>query len=688
MVALMTACSRVFYKDLLLRLKHSSSPSLYTSHQSPDIFTRCKLHTINGLKYKINKNAYLINVQSWSSLHTASKFRSSEVTNNQKESNNVKDHRNVPTASEVSRLFSLARPEAKKLAGAITLLGISSSVTLAVPFCMGRLIDLVQVAASQGGMEDTLMKVAIGLSTIFVIGAAANAGRVYLLQLSGQNIMKKLRERVYSSILGQEIAFFDSSRTGELINRLSADTELVSSSVTQNVSDGLRSLAQIIAGIGMMFFMSADLAKVVLSVVPPVAVTAIIYGRFVRNITQKTQTALAESTQIAEEKISNIRTVRAFARESVECQNYSEMVSKVRNYGRREAVAKAIFFGLMGLSGNSIMLLVLYYGGLMMQSSVITVGDLSAFLLYAGYVGISIGGLSSFYTNINKSLGASTRLWQLADRNPLIPVNEGVIPNISLKNSNIIFDNVNFTYPTRDEYQIFNNLNLTVKAGSVTAVVGSSGSGKSTIGSLLLRYYEPNTGSIKIGDFDLKTINPTWIRSHIGTVSQEPILFSGSVRENISYGAEDASLVTEDQLIEVSKQANIYSFISELPDGFDTLVGERGITLSGGQRQRIAIARALLKNPQILVLDEATSALDAESEHLVQEALDRLMIGRTTITIAHRLSTIKHANVIAVLSQNNRNGTSIAELGSYEQLMKIDDGIFRKLVERQTQSVS
>lgn len=600
--------------------------------------------------------------------------------------------RKVPTPSEVGRLLSIARPEAWKLTGAVSLLGISSSVSLAVPFCMGRLIDLVHTAAAHGGMEETLMKVSIGLSVIFIIGAAANMGRVYLLQVSGQNIMKKLREKVFSSIMAQEIAFFDSSRTGELVNRLSADAELVSSSVTQNISDGLRSLAQVIAGIAMMFMMSPELAKVVLSVVPPVAVSAVIYGRYLRKITQKTQSALASSTQIAEEKISNIRTVRAFAHEAAEIHTYSNMLSIVRDYGKKEALAKGIFFGLMGLSGNSIMLLVLYSGGLMMQSSLITIGDLSAFLMYAAYVGISIGGLSNFYSNVNKSLGASTRLWELIDRNPKIPIEGGVVPDISLKSSDITFSNLNFSYPMRPEYTIFENLNVTMKAGLITAVVGASGTGKSTIGSLLLRYYDPDAGSVTLGGYNLLDIEPSWLRSNIATVSQEPILFSGTIRENIAYGSLEPELVTDEQLMQVVRQSNIHKFIESMPDGFDTVVGERGITLSGGQRQRIAIARALLKNPEILILDEATSALDAESEHLVQEALERLMVGRTVVTIAHRLSTIKHADVIAVLarteSKTDKSSSHIAEFGTYTDLMQIDGGIFRKLVERQMQKIS
>nr|CAB3219623.1 ATP-binding cassette sub-family B member 9-like [Phallusia mammillata] len=581
--------------------------------------------------------------------------------------------------SELARLFEIAKPELVNISGAIALLVVSSSITLAVPFCMGKIIDLVQSIANDAMPQSEMQPVVTGLCALFVLGAVANAGRIYLLQTSGQRITKTLRERVFESIMAQDMQFFDQSATGELINRLASDVEIVSGAVTQNLSDGLRSLAQISAGIGMMYFMSPDLANVILMVLPPVAIGAVVYGRFIRQITKDTQTSLARSTQMADERISNIRTVRSFGKESFECKMYSRKVNDVLQFALKEAKAKAVFFGMTGLAGNLIMVLVLYNGGVMMHSGQITVGDLSAFLLYSGYVAISIGGMSNFFTAINKSLGASSRLWELTDSVPVIPLQAGVFPDNTLLKEDIDFKNLCFAYPTRKQHKVFSDVNISFKSGKVTAIVGPSGCGKSTVGVLLLRFYDPDTGEIAIGGQNIKGISPAWIRNNVGIVSQNPILFSGTVGDNITYGSLSHNQATMQQLEEVSIQANAYKFISCLQDGFNTLVGERGITLSGGQQQRIAIARALLKDPKILLLDEATSALDAESEDLVRDALEKAAIGRTTIIIAHRLSTVRRADKIIVFDENG----SVSENGSYNELMNHEHGVFKRMVEKQ-----
>lgn len=583
-------------------------------------------------------------------------------------------------SDDLLRILSLAKPEYKSLAGAIGLLFISSAVTMSVPFCMGKIIDIIySTSQDTTQMVETLSYVCKILCGVFVLGGAANFGRVYLIQVSGQKVIKRLRERLFKAILKQETAFFDRTRTGELINRLSADTILVGKAVTDNVSDGLRAVAQSVAGVSMMFYVSPKLASIVLGIVPPVAIAIIIYGRYLRNITKRTQDSLAGSTQVAEERISNIRTVRAFGQEMKEIERYADSVEDVFKLAKKEALARAVFFGFTGLSGNAIMLSVLYSGGMMMTSAQISVGDLTSFLLYAGFVGISFGGLSSFYSELMKGIGASGRLWELIDRNPTIPLTGGLRPDMHDLKNGIIFKDVHFTYPSRPDMEIFRGLNLEVPAGSITAVVGPSGSGKSTLGSLLLRLYDPGKGQVLVGGHDVQTLSPDWLRGAVGTVHQEPILFSCSVADNIAYGANTGQQVTNDDILDAAVQANAYGFIKSFPNGLDTVVGERGQMLSGGQRQRIAIARAILKNPSILLLDEATSALDAESEHLVQEALERLMTGRTVITIAHRLSTIKNADNIVVLSDGQ-----ISEAGSYMELMAEPNGLFRKLVEKQT----
>ncbi|OWF38381.1 ATP-binding cassette sub-family B member 10, mitochondrial [Mizuhopecten yessoensis] len=593
---------------------------------------------------------------------------------------NVKKGIKIPPTSEFRRLLSLATPERWRLAASLGLLVVSSAVTMSVPFCIGKVIDIIYTELVNQGdkMKERLQQICSILVVIFIIGGLANFGRVYLMNLTGNNIVRRLRSQLFSSIMRQEIGFFDKNKTGELINRLSTDSSLVGSSVTTNISDGLRSVAQAVGGVSMMCYVSPKLAGIALCIVPPIVLMSRFYGRYVKNITKQVQDSLASATQVAEERISSIRTVRSFAQEKREVAAYDEKIDHILMLSYKEALARGIFWGSTGFSGNMIILSVFYSGGLMMTESQISVGDLSAFLLYAAYVGVSIGGMTTFYSEMMRGLGASSRLWYLMDRTPTIPVSGGVIPTSEVV-GNLSFNNITFSYPARSDMQIFSDLSLLVPAGSVTAVVGASGSGKSTLGTLLLRFYDPTKGSVVLDQENIRDLDPMWLRTQIGSVSQEPVLFSCSVAENIAYGAQDPTKVTAEEVEEAAKKANAYHFIQTFPEGFNTMVGERGLMLSGGQRQRVAIARAILKDPKILLLDEATSALDAESEYLVQEALERVMVGRTVITIAHRLSTIMKADQIAVLDKG-----AIAEVGSYRQLMGLNNGMFRKLVERQT----
>uniref|UniRef100_A0A0U9HVI2 ATP-binding cassette sub-family B member 10, mitochondrial n=1 Tax=Chrysomela populi TaxID=154003 RepID=A0A0U9HVI2_CHRPP len=580
--------------------------------------------------------------------------------------------------SQIKRLFSLAKPEKWKLTGAIGFLLVSSTVTMSIPFSLGKVLDIIYTTSDNNEeAKIKLNKVCGVLLCVFILGAICNFGRVYIMSTAGYRMTNTLRKQVFSSILRQEQGWFDKRSTGELVNRLSADTQIVGTALSQNISDGLRSLVMVCAGTGMMFYMSPELALVGLAIVPPVAGIAVIYGRFVRNISRKVQDSLADSTKVAEEKISNIRTVKSFAQEPREIESYNKSIENVMKYCYREAKARAVFYGMTGFSGHVIIISVLYYGGVMVSSHSLTVGDLSSFLLYAAYIGISVSGLSSFYSDLNKSIGAASRIWEIIDREPIIPMQGGVVP-MNLPNGHVEFKDVKFSYPSRTDVEIFKNLILDIKPGQALAVVGPSGSGKSTLAALLLRLYDPVMGAVLLDNQDIKDLDPAWIKKHIGTVSQEPILFSCSIRDNIVYGADEPDKVTEEHFLRVCKEANVYEFVQQLPEGFDTVVGERGIMLSGGQKQRVAIARALIKDPKILLLDEATSALDAHSESLVQEALDRVMKGRTVLTIAHRLSTIQNADVIAVL----QNG-EIVDRGKYHELIS-REGPFKELIKHQT----
>ncbi|KAF6073049.1 ATP binding cassette subfamily B member 10 [Phyllostomus discolor] len=364
---------------------------------------------------------------------------------------------------------------------------------MSAPFFLGRIIDVIYTDPT-ADYSSSLTRLCLALSGVFLCGAAANAVRVYLMQTSGQRIVNRLRTSLFSSILRQEVAFFDKTRTGELINRLSSDTALLGYSVTENLSDGLRAGAQASVGVGMMFFVSPHLATFVLSVVPPISILAVIYGRYLRKLTKVTQDSLAQATQLAEERIGNIRTVRAFGKESTEMEKYSSKVDYIMQLARKEAFARAGFFGATGLSGNLIVLSVLYKGGLLMGSAHMTVGELSSFLLYTFWVGLSIAGLSSFYSELMKGLGAGGRLWELLERKPELPFNEGLTLNEKSFQGTLEFKNVHFTYPARPEVPIFQDFSLSIPSGSVTALVGPSGSGKSTVLSLLLRLYDPASG--------------------------------------------------------------------------------------------------------------------------------------------------------------------------------------------------
>lgn len=617
--------------------------------------------------------------------HTPVAFASSsaastpaETVKTQTDTEGEKTPTTVPL-EDVKRIMRLAHPERWTLAAAVGFLTVSSAVSMSAPFFLGRVIDIIYTsAADTETMTASLTSLCIMLTGVFLCGGAANAARVYLMQISGQQIVRNLRASVFSSILRQEVAFFDKNRTGELINRLSADTAVVGRSITDNLSDGLRAVAQAAAGVSMMIYISPSLAGFVLLIVPPMAGLAVIYGRYLRSISKRTQDALAQATQLAEERISNMRTVRAFGKELSEVNTYTLKTDHVLSLARKEAIMRAGFYGVTGLSGNIMILSVLYKGGILMASQAMTVGELSSFLMYTFWVGLSISGLSSFYSELMKGFGAGARLWELLDRKPEFSQNEGRVLSSDQLKGQLEFCDVTFSYPTRKEAPIFQNLSLSVPAGTIMAVVGPSGSGKSTLVSLLLRLYDPDAGIITVDGHDIRDLNPYWLRNHVGTVSQEPVLFSCSIRDNIAYGAVDPDAVNTEDIYRAARVANAYDFVQGFPKGFDTVVGEKGVLLSGGQKQRIAIARALLKNPKILLLDEATSALDAENEFLVQEAMERLMEGRTVVIIAHRLSTIKNADAVAVLDQRR-----IAECGQPTELLGNREGLFRKLMEKQ-----
>ncbi|KAJ3077206.1 ATP-binding cassette permease mdl1 [Podochytrium sp. JEL0797] len=585
---------------------------------------------------------------------------------------------------EMARILRLAKPEAGLLTGAAGCLLVSSAVSMSIPFSMGKIMDFVMIQMGLKVADSPLLHfmssvptehLFAGLMGVFLVGASANFGRIMLMRQAGERIIERLRTRIFDNILNQDIRFFDENRTGEIISRLSADTVIVGKSVTQNFSDGLRNGVTAVVATGMCFYVSAPLTLTMMAIIPPVAVAAIYYGKAMRKLSEQTQKATSEITQLAQEKLDAIRTVRAFAQEPRESKLYIKETHEVYKLSMKESWANATFFSGAGFSGNLVILSILYYGGSLVASGGITPGELTSFFLYSTYAGFSMIGLSSFFGELMKGVGASSRLFALLESKGTVQESQSGIELENVKGK-IEFRNVEFAYPTRPDAPIFKDLCFTIEPGTNVAVVGKSGSGKSSIAQLLLRFYDPASGSILIDGHDIRTLSGSHLRnSLISFVSQEPTLFATTIRDNITYGRPSA---TQAEIESAADQAHALDFITAFPSGFDTYTGEKGVAMSGGQKQRIAIARALLKNPRILVMDEATSALDANSENLVQDAMKHIVQGRTVITIAHRLSTIQQADVVVVIEDGR-----VVEMGKYDELIGKEDGKFRTLVEAQ-----
>ncbi|MDW8392739.1 MAG: ABC transporter transmembrane domain-containing protein [Chitinophagales bacterium] len=572
---------------------------------------------------------------------------------------------------------------------------LSAFSTSLFPFLLGKMIDAtvpgasaaLPVAAASGSLGHWIRTANWSLNTILLLVFAQltmqtlfSYGRIYLLTEVGEKVVATLRSDVYARLLRMPMAFFAERRVGELTSRLAADLSLIQDTVSFTLAELLRGLFTLLIGLIFIFIISTKLALVMLSVVPLVAVLAVVFGLRIRRMARRVQDQLADSNTIVQETLSGIAAVKSFTGEQRAVQRYRKSIFSAASTAISNARFRGAFVSFMIFSVFGTIALVIWYGARLIHQGELSVGLLIMFVIFSVFVGGTFAGFAEMFSQVQKMLGATHNVRELL-------FSEGEVAHFDDEqveaewrlNGAVSFQDVGFAYPSRRELPVLRNVSLHIRPGEQVALVGPSGAGKTTIASLMLRFYEPDSGTILFDGRDARSFPLRQLRRQIALVPQDVMLFGGSIYENIALGNPQA---TEQQVKEAARLAHALEFIERFPQGFQTVVGERGVKLSGGQRQRIAIARALLKDPVILILDEATSSLDSESEHLVQEALELLMKNRTSLIIAHRLSTVRHADRIVVLDKG-----VVVETGSHDELIALPNGFYRRLVELQVEEV-
>ena len=581
------------------------------------------------------------------------------------------------TLSNLKRSFRLLGYLGKhrwKFVLGMVFLVLSAGVGLVFPVKSGQLLGYIgENTKPVEQIRSELMQVGLILIVILLAQAIFSFGRVYLFAQVTENILKALRKDSFKQIIQMPMSFFSKNQVAELSSRIATDINVISDAFTVNIAELIR---QTIVGVGglTMIVIKTDwvIAKWFIFIIPPLTIVAILFSRKIRKFSKGYQDKIAESNVVVGEAFTGITNVKTFTNEQYEINKYDKVTDEVRAFGLKYGILRGTFFSfvMVFVFGSIFFILWQMLFALKVEKS-ITGEDFGTFMMLSLFVAGSLGGLPEQIASLQRALGATDRVFELIDGNiESIELLKQSMPPAPSKGE-IEFRNISFNYPSRPDFNVLKDVSFKVEAGQTVALVGSSGSGKTTIASLILRFYDPSGGTLTIDGVDTRSYSLTELRKKIALVPQDVILFAGSIRDNIAYGKPNA---TEAEIEEAARKANAYQFIESFPDKFNTLVGERGIQLSGGQRQRIAIARAVLKNPSILILDEATSSLDSESERLVQEALDKLMVGRTSVVIAHRLATIRNADKIVVL----QSGT-VQESGTHQELIQNEAGLYHKL---------
>jgi ABC-type multidrug transport system fused ATPase/permease subunit len=570
------------------------------------------------------------------------------------------------------RIFSFIKPYKWYFISGALLLTVTSALFMLL---LGVTGEMANAAVGEARFDYTLDQYGLFILVIVIIQGVFSFLRTVSFAYVSEKGMAEVRKQVFDKLITQELNYIEQSRVGELTSRITTDVEQLQSAFSITLAEFLRQVIVLVIGVFVLAYLTPKLSLVMLSTFPVVVIAAFFFARFVRKLSKERQELLGESNVVLEEALHSFAVVKSFANEWYESLRYGSSVDKVVDVSLKFAKVRGLFFIFVITVLFGGIFFILWKGASMVAAGEMAIGDLLSFIMYTGVIGGAIAGVGNLYTQLMTAVGASERVLDILDR-PVELIPERVeVSQADMVEGEIRMEDVHFAYPSRKEVQVLDGISLSIPKGNKVALVGQSGSGKSTIAKLILGFYNVDEGKVWVDDRDLSTFDPRVYRSQVAYVPQEVLLFGGTIKENILYGDTSAS---DEEVIEAARKSNSWEFISSFPEGLDTVIGDRGIKLSGGQRQRIAIARAILRDPAILILDEATSSLDAESERLVQEALNNLMEGRTSLIIAHRLATIREVDQIYVLEDGK-----VVEQGRHEELVSHADGIYHNLAKLQ-----